>query len=1158
MTKLKLIVVTIVVLFVHINALSDNYIKREFRSVWLTTVYSIDWPSTTGTGASAATSQKNEMTKYLDQLKNDGFNAVYFQVRPMADAFYKSSYEPWSSYLTGSRGSAPTYDPLEFVVAECHKRGLECHAWVNPYRFSSGTNWNTSYDNAIRNKGWLLSYTSTSDNNGGTSTTTIFNPGIDEARQHIINVCSEIVNNYDVDGLVFDDYFYPNGMPTGSSAADYTTYVNSGSTLTMADWRRDNVNKMVQGVYDMIQSSKPWVRFGISPAGAACSNAAVAAKHGVEPLSNYCSANDWQYDGIFSDPVQWLQDGSIDYISPQLYWFTTHSTNPFGPMTQWWSKVAKQFGRHHYASHSITVLGTSNTTSNWQEIGKQVQLSRDYTENDAAGCVFYSHNKISGKTVSGLGEWLYSNKFQAHALPPAIDWKNAPELGKVTGFKKSGNVLSWNSLGENVRYAVYAIPEYYTKDQVQCTVSKGIDANYLLGMAYGTTFEISDGISSGFYYAVCALDRYGNEYEPRYSNEYEIPATKVSLTSPINSAVVKSPATFSWTAVSGATFRLQISKDEKFATIDIDKSNLTSNSVTVDITSLGSNTTCYWRVITSENEKDNVSSDVATFVTAKLEPAPSVTLLSPETGTVINSAFDLTFTSADVDSYKLEISRVSDFSTVSKTVTSGFATSSGTVACTIGSSDLASGTYFWRVTTSKAGYAPTVSDVWTFVLDIYGNEDGYEVKKDDYAYTVPSIYLFENMWVRSVDNGYNNFPARADWGMNRGMCVIDGIIYIVGRVSNNSSADCYIDRYNAATGEFIGQLELTSDVQSGYFPCNDIMKDNAGNLLVNNLTLNVSSTPLLIHKIDKITGEATVVASVTHTSGKRIDHCAVYGDVSSGNFYILAGTSHSESVIKWVFKNGKQTSSQLISLSDFYPSSGEPGLSVRVYPKDDNLFFMNASMIHPTLYDFTSGDIVDSFENSNTGVPQNEYANGFTHFTIADKNYIAYSYNPVWSSDGYTYTGGPHQMMIASIDDEFSYSSIKPMFAVPNSGMGDVYSFYADEIIDHEYVYNQDGEVCGVNLYYYVPSNGIAAYSFADEKSVTYSPEFNKDLLSVTIGENAVYVNQPADVEIYAISGLKVLSGKNIEKLSTETLPCGVYILKCGNSIGNKVVKFSK
>lgn len=475
-------------------------VKREVRSVWMATVWALDWPSST----SSTTAQKNEMVKYLDVLQKNNFNAVYFQVRTMSDAFYKSSYEPWSSYLTGTRGKDPGWDPLAFVVEECHKRGMECHAWVNPYRFSTGSNWSTAQDQALKSAGMLLAYTKSDG-----KTTTILNPGLESVRKRIVDVCKEIISNYDVDGLVFDDYFYPEGIPVTSSAGDYDLWQKSGASMTFGDWRRNNVNQMVADVYKMVQHQKPYVRFGISPAGAACTSAAVAAKHGIDRCP---VASDWQYDGIFSDPVAWLEAGTIDYISPQLYWKTNHKTNPFGPMAKWWSYVAKHFGRHHYASHSISFLNSSNTTSDWEEIGKQVQFSRDYTENEAPGAVFYSAAYVTGKKQSGFGEWLQVNKFQNKALTPAIDWKKSDlEKVQVSALNKRATVLSWAGV-DNVRYSVYAVPESVNVE----TLDSNIPAEYLLGVSYKTTYTMPDDKKSGYNYAVCVLDRYGNEYEPVY------------------------------------------------------------------------------------------------------------------------------------------------------------------------------------------------------------------------------------------------------------------------------------------------------------------------------------------------------------------------------------------------------------------------------------------------------------------------------------------------------------------------------------------------------------------------------------------------------------------------------------------------------------------
>ena len=506
---MKRIIMLLVALAVTagLSANAEEAIKREMRAAWVATVYRIDWP----TSVNNASAQKAELNAYLDNLQAQNFNAIFLQVRTMCDAFYQSSYEPWSSYLTGTRGRNPGYDPLEYAVQQCHARGIQCHAWINPYRWSTGTNWNTPQDQELKDSGMLLSYTN------GSTTYTILNPGLPETRQRIVNVIKEIITNYDVDGIVFDDYFYPNGIPTNSSAGDYKLWNDSGVDMTLADWRRNNVNMMVRDVYNMIQDNKPEVRFGISPAGVAGTASTSAGQHGVTPCP---TGSDWQYNGIFSDPLAWLEQGTIDYISPQLYWKTTHSTNPFGPLTQWWSYIARHYGRHHFASHSISFLAEgSNTSNDWAEITKQINYSRQYTENNAPGAVLYSAKNINGNNggVSGLGNYLANNTFQHPAIIPAVTWKQAPGYGAPANLAMNGDNLTWTvQPGTLVKYSVYAVPSDLTPEQAMITAYEGIKSDYLLGITYRPEYTLPTAYQSGYWYAVCVIDGYGNESEPAY------------------------------------------------------------------------------------------------------------------------------------------------------------------------------------------------------------------------------------------------------------------------------------------------------------------------------------------------------------------------------------------------------------------------------------------------------------------------------------------------------------------------------------------------------------------------------------------------------------------------------------------------------------------
>ena len=443
------------------------------------------------------------MTELLDRLAEANYNAIWFQVRSMCDAMYDSKYEPWSSNLTGSRGATPAYDPLEFIVEECHKRGMECHAWINPFRFSTGTAYNTANDQEMRDNGWLITYGST----------TVMNPALPEVRQRIVNVCRDILDNYDIDGIVFDDYFYPSGIPTNSSAEDYAQFAASGAS-DMGDWRRENVNKTVKAVYDMIQDVKPFVKFGIGPRGIAATDQAVADKYGVPRCT---TGSDSQYSQIFCDPLAWLSAGTIDYISPQLYWARGYSAGDFSILCPWWYDVAEKFGRHCYVSHSLEYFKDGEQTPDTREktfegMAAQVQMNRDESSS-APGSCFYSYSCVDdeNETENGMDFFTYmkNNKFQNKALTPCISWKEAPEQGKVANLREKDGVLEWDAVN-NMRYAVYLLPEGTSHDGRLLNVAKNLKAHL-----YYNRYELPEGYEK-CEAAVAIVDRYGNRYSPQW------------------------------------------------------------------------------------------------------------------------------------------------------------------------------------------------------------------------------------------------------------------------------------------------------------------------------------------------------------------------------------------------------------------------------------------------------------------------------------------------------------------------------------------------------------------------------------------------------------------------------------------------------------------
>ncbi|MBQ7942168.1 MAG: family 10 glycosylhydrolase [Muribaculaceae bacterium] len=495
--------------------------KRELRSVWYTTVGSMDWPKTVGMGDSIQALQKQEMRDYLDKMKALNITSVCFQVRSESDAMYKSSYCPWSSYLTGERGLDPGWDPLTFCVEECHKRGMECWAWMNPYRWSRNSyKWDTEHDREMQRDGWLLSH-------DGKYVT--LNPALDKCRKRIVDVCKEVVENYAVDGVLFDDYFYPNYIAQDSTAADYALYNVTSNGMSIGDWRRAHVNLMVKEVYEMIQALRPDVRFGISPAGVAGKAETSGARYAdLKPCD--VKAPDWQYATIFSDPVAWLDQKTIDFLSPQIYWATWHETAPYEPICEYWSRAAAYFGRHFYSSHT---MGSANRRpakgerprsrkpdpSVFGEYVTQVELNRKYTKNNAPGSIFFGSRGLYARNAGepAPGDTLKKHCYNTLALNPVITWKSAPNLGEVSNAVKKKGVLSWDKVEHGnsiVKYTIYAVPNKVSYADAMSADGDGLDAKYLLAISYDNKYQLPKNKRKNHWYAICVYDGYSNEFTP--------------------------------------------------------------------------------------------------------------------------------------------------------------------------------------------------------------------------------------------------------------------------------------------------------------------------------------------------------------------------------------------------------------------------------------------------------------------------------------------------------------------------------------------------------------------------------------------------------------------------------------------------------------------
>ena len=477
--------------------------KYEFRATWLTTHYRIDWPSSLATNANGVAAQKRQLCAILDTLKAGNINAVMLQVRPTADAFYQSSYEPWSHNLTGTRGQDPGYDPLQYAIEECHKRGMECHAWVNPYRYEVNKNSYGNVDIRAAHPDWLLYYENGSYNG------TILDPGQPIVRQYVCNVLMEMVNNYDVDGMIWDDYFYPYGGTTYEDSTSLRMY--KPADMSAGDWRRQNVNQTIEMIYDSIQAVKPWVRFGMAPFGIWTTQSAVAASYGITLPKGITGLDD--YSVQFCDPIAWAQGGYVDYLAPQIYWPTSSTGQNYTKLANWWGDVTKHFADMLPNGQKIHFYSANNDYSDWVTISEEaaeVRANRNAAPYNAPGAIFYNTTNYKTK---GLINGLKGNVFSTKALIPPMDWKPTDSLAAPTNVQlSSAGLLTWEHPDTTCRFSVYVYPkgtapEYETNPRYLYDIAGEPQINLA---------RVSDRENKSF--IICALDRYGNEYAPVFYN----------------------------------------------------------------------------------------------------------------------------------------------------------------------------------------------------------------------------------------------------------------------------------------------------------------------------------------------------------------------------------------------------------------------------------------------------------------------------------------------------------------------------------------------------------------------------------------------------------------------------------------------------------------
>jgi uncharacterized lipoprotein YddW (UPF0748 family) len=409
-------------------------LRREFRAAWVATVANIDWPSKPGL---TTEQQKQEMVALLDDAVRMNLNAIVLQVRPSCDAIYNSKLEPWTEFLTGTMGQAPEpyYDPLEFAVAEAHKRGIELHAWFNPYRTRSTGNTKPAADThvskthpeIVKQYGdyhWM-------------------DPGEGAAFDHTMAVIRDVVERYDIDGVHMDDYFYPYPVNIEKTEGDKTVKelvpfpddaswekaVQAGTELSRDDWRRENINRLVQQIHDDVRQLKPWVKFGISPFG--------IGRPGKPPQIKGFD----QYESLYADTQKWFKEGWVDYFTPQLYWRIGPPEQSYAALLDWWHKQ-NQAKRHLWPGNFTSrLLEGDRKDKQWDtdELIAQIWVTR--AQQGATGNVHFSMKALS-RNARGVGDELILGPYREPALIPESPWLAGSEDAKPDApkfkVKKSG------------------------------------------------------------------------------------------------------------------------------------------------------------------------------------------------------------------------------------------------------------------------------------------------------------------------------------------------------------------------------------------------------------------------------------------------------------------------------------------------------------------------------------------------------------------------------------------------------------------------------------------------------------------------------------------------------------------------------------------------
>jgi len=474
-----------------------THATRDLRGMTLTTVLNIDFPSQPGLPEDAV---KAEYQGWLDVAVRNHLNALFVHIRPSGDALWPSQYAPWSEWLTGNRsGVGPGWDPLAYMIEQAHARNIEFYGWMNPYRGGQpgprgpgGDINNLAPNHPLRtHPDWAIVYPVNTSGGDTTGSRLYFDPGNPDARTYVEDSMLEAVQNYDLDGVFFDDFFYPY-PEDGQDFNDAASYAKYGNGLSRADWRRSNVDTMVREMSERIKALKPWVKFGISPFGI------------WRNLSNDPEGSDTNglsaYDTIYADSRKWVREQWVDFIVPQLYWTIGNPPADYAKLVAWWSQQIAGTHVQLYTAHGDYRIGESGAWSDPGEIDRQLTLNEQYP---VSGSMHYTASYLRDDPLGAVSEYANAH-YATPALPPTMAQLPValpPQPAVTSTVDSSGAVtLHWAAVDGAHAYAVYRYGAADTTAELVGSVPAGTE-----------TFTDTPGSPGPYGYCVGGLDRAWNE-----------------------------------------------------------------------------------------------------------------------------------------------------------------------------------------------------------------------------------------------------------------------------------------------------------------------------------------------------------------------------------------------------------------------------------------------------------------------------------------------------------------------------------------------------------------------------------------------------------------------------------------------------------------------